>query len=214
MAVRTRVKICGITRPEDGAVACAAGADAIGLNFYSASPRAVDIEQAVTIRRALPPFITVVGLFVNASAETVVETAGRVHLDLLQYHGEETPSQCEAPGLPYMKAVRVNDDTDVSEASRRFASAKALILDTHDDKLWGGSGQTFDWDLVPADIELPVVVAGGLTPANVADAIGRLHPYAVDVSGGVEQSPGIKDAAKITRFIEEVDRVSIAQRTG
>ena len=154
------------------------------------------------------------GLFVNASTETVVETAARVHLDLLQYHGEETPSQCQAPGLPYMKAIRVNDDTDLGEASRRFASAKALILDTHDDKLWGGSGQTFDWDLVPADIELPVVVAGGLTPANVSDAILRLHPYGVDVSGGVEQSPGIKDAAKITSFIEEVDRVSIAQRTG
>jgi len=214
MAVRTRVKICGITRPEDGAAACAAGADAIGLVFYPPSPRAVDIEQAITIRRALPPLVTVVGLFVNASTETVVETAARVHLDLLQYHGEETPSQCQAPGLPYMKAIRVNDDTDLGEASRRFASAKALILDTHDDRLWGGSGRTFDWDLVPADIALPVVVAGGLTPANVADAIGRLHPYAVDVSGGVEQSPGIKDAAKITRFIEEVDRVSIAQRTG
>jgi len=214
MAVRTRVKICGITRPEDGAAACAAGADAIGLVFYPPSPRAVDIEQAVTIRRALPPFVTVVGLFVNAAAETVVETAARVHLDLLQYHGEETPSQCEASGLAYMKAIRVNDDTNLSEASRRFASAKALILDTHDDRLWGGSGRSFDWDLVPADIELPVVVAGGLTPANVADAILRLHPYGVDVSGGVEQSPGIKDAAKITRFIEEVDRVSIAQRTG
>jgi phosphoribosylanthranilate isomerase len=214
MAVRTRVKICGITRPEDGAAACAAGADAIGLVFYPPSPRAVDIEQAVTIRRALPPFVTVVGLFVNAAAETVVETAARVHLDLLQYHGEETPSQCEASGLAYMKAIRVNDDTNLSEASRRFASAKALILDTHDDRLWGGSGRSFDWDLVPADIELPVVVAGGLTPANVADAILRLRPYGVDVSGGVEQSPGIKDAAKITRFIEEVDRVSIAQRTG
>ena len=214
MAVRTRVKICGITRPEDGAAACAAGADAIGLVFYPPSPRAVDIEQAITIRRALPPLVTVVGLFVNASTETVVETAARVHLDLLQYHGEETPSQCQAPGLPYMKAIRVNDDTDLGEACRRFASAEALILDTHDDRLWGGSGRTFDWDLVPADIALPVVVAGGLTPANVADAIGRLHPYAVDVSGGVEQSPGIKDAAKITRFIEEVDRVSIAQRTG
>ena len=214
MAVRTRVKICGITRPEDGAAACAAGADAIGLVFYPPSTRAVDIEQAVTIRRELPPFVTVVGLFVNAAAETVVETAARVHLDLLQYHGEETPSQCEASGLAYMKAIRVNDDTDLSEASRRFASAKALILDTHDDRLWGGSGRSFDWDLVPADIELPVVVAGGLTPANVADAILRLHPYGVDVSGGVEQSPGIKDAAKITRFIEEVDRVSIAQRTG
>jgi phosphoribosylanthranilate isomerase len=214
MAVRTRVKICGITRPEDGAAAGAAGADAIGLVFYPASPRAVGLEQAVAIRRALPPFVTVVGMFVNASAETVVKTAERVHLDLLQFHGEETPSQCEAAGLSYMKAIRVSDDTDVSEASRRFASAKALLLDSHDDRLWGGSGRTFDWDLVPAEIALPVIVAGGLTPANVADAILRLHPYGVDVSGGVEQSPGIKDAAKITSFIEEVDRVSIAQRSG
>ncbi len=214
MAVRTRVKICGITRPEDGAAASAAGADAIGLNFYPASPRAVGLEQAVAIRRALPPFVTVVGLFVNASAETVVETAGRVHLDLLQFHGEETPSQCEAAGLPYMKAIRVNDGTDVGEAARRFAGAKALILDTFDDRLWGGTGRTFDWDLVPADIALPVVVAGGLTPANVADAILRLRPYGVDVSGGVEQSPGIKDAAKISSFIQEVDRVSIAERSG
>ncbi len=214
MAVRTRVKICGITRPEDGAAASATGADAIGLVFYPASPRAVGLEQAVAIRRALPPFVTVVGLFVNASAETVVETAGRVHLDLLQFHGEETPSQCEAAGLQYTEAIRVNDDTDVGEAARRFAGAKALILDTFDDRLWGGSGRTFDWDLVPAEIALPVVVAGGLTPANVADAILRLRPYGVDVSGGVEQSPGIKDAAKISSFIQEVDRVSIAERSG
>lgn len=211
---RTRVKICGITRVEDGGAACAAGADAIGLVFYPPSPRAVDIEQAVAIRRALPPFVTVVGLFVNATEETVVETTQRVHLDLLQFHGEETPPQCEGPGLPYMKAIHVDDDADLREASRRYASAKALVLDTHDDKLWGGSGRSFDWDLVPADIELPVVLAGGLTPANVADAIVRMHPYGVDVSGGVERSPGIKDAARIAKFIEEVDRVSIAQRTG
>ena len=211
---RTRVKICGITRVEDGAAACAAGADAIGLVFYSPSPRAVDIEQAVAIRRALPPFVTVVGLFVNATEETVAETAERVRLDLLQFHGEETPPQCEGPGRPYMKAIHINDDADLREASRRYASAKALVLDTHDDKLLGGSGRSFDWGLLPADIELPVVLAGGLTPANVADAIARLHPYGVDVSGGVERSPGIKDAARITKFIEEVDRVSIAQRTG
>ena len=211
---RTRVKICGITRAEDAAAACAAGADAIGLVFYPPSPRAVDIERAVTIRRALPPFVTVVGLFVNASAEMVADSAGRVPLDLLQYHGEETPSQCEASGLPYMKAIRVDGGTDLREVSRHFASARALVLDTHDDKLWGGSGHTFDWDLVPADIELPVVLAGGLTPANVADAILRLRPYGVDVSGGVERSPGIKDAVKIAKFIKEVDRVSIAERTG
>jgi phosphoribosylanthranilate isomerase len=213
MGERTRVKICGITRVEDGLAACAAGADAIGLVFYPPSPRAVTMEQAVAIRRALPPFVTVVGLFVNADRETVVETARAVHLDLLQFHGDESRAQCELFSMPYMKAIRVGDDVDLGEMSRRYAGAKALVLDTHDDKLWGGSGRTFDWDAVPADLELPVVLAGGLSPANVADAIRRLRPYGVDVSGGVEQAPGIKDAARIAKFIQEVDRVSIAERT-
>lgn len=212
--LRTRVKICGITRVEDGAAACAAGADAIGLIFYPPSPRAVDIETALGIRRALPPFVTVVGLFVNASAETVAETAERVHLDLLQFHGDESPAQCALFDRPYMKAIRVNDDVDLRAASRRYAGAKALVLDSHDDKLWGGSGRTFDWDIVPSDMALPVVLAGGLTPANVADAVHRLRPYGVDVVSGVERAPGIKDAARIVKFIEEVDRVSIAERTG
>jgi phosphoribosylanthranilate isomerase len=212
--VRTRVKICGITRVEDGAAACAAGADAIGLVFYLPSPRAVDIEKAATIRRALPPFVSVVGLFVNAADEAVQETLTRVRLDLLQFHGDESPAQCEAFGMPYMKAIHVNKNVDLHALCQRYANAKALVLDTHDDKLWGGSGRTFDWDVVPPDIGLPVVLAGGLSAANVADAIRRLRPYGVDVSGGVEQSPGIKDAVKIAKFIKEVDRVSIAERTG
>lgn len=212
--LRTRVKICGITRIEDGAAACAAGADAIGLNFYPPSPRAVDIEQAIAIRRALPPFVTVVGLFVNAAEETVAETAERVQLDLLQFHGEESPAQCALFDRPYMKAIHVGDGVDLRAASRRYADAKALLLDTQDDRLWGGSGRTFDWDAVPADMASPVVLAGGLTPANVAEAVRRLRPYGVDVSGGVEQAPGIKDATKMATFIEEVDRVSIAERTG
>jgi phosphoribosylanthranilate isomerase len=213
MGERTRVKICGITRVEDSLAACAAGADAIGLVFYPPSPRAVTMEQAVAIRRALPPFVSVVGLFVNADQETVAETARAVHLDLLQFHGDESRAQCELFAMPYMKAIHVSDDADLIAMSRHYAGAKALVLDTHDDKLWGGSGRTFDWDAVPADLELPVVLAGGLSAANVADAIRRLRPYGVDVSGGVEQAPGIKDAAKIAKFIEEVDRVSIAERT-
>jgi len=212
--LRTRVKICGITRVEDGAAACAAGADAIGLNFYPPSPRAVDVDTALSICRALPPFVTVVGLFVNASEEAVAETTERVGLDLLQFHGDESPAWCAQFHKPYMKAIRVNGDVDLRAASRRYAGAKALLLDTHDDKLWGGSGRTFDWDVVPPDMALPVVLAGGLTPTNVADAVRRLRPYGVDVSGGVEQAPGIKDAARIAKFIEEVDRVSIAERTG
>ena len=210
----TRVKICGITRIEDGAAACAAGADAIGLNFYPPSPRAVDIEQAIAIRRALPPFVTLVGLFVNAAEETVVETADRVQLDLLQFHGDESPAQCALFDRPYMKVIHVGDDVDLRAASRRYADAKALVLDTQDDTLWGGTGRTFDWDAVPLDMASPVVLAGGLTPTNVAEAVRRLRPYGVDVSGGVEQAPGIKDATKMAKFIEEVDRVSIAERTG
>ena len=209
---RTRVKICGITRVEDGLAAAAWGADAIGLNFYPPSPRAVDLEAAAAIRRALPPFVTAVGLFVNAVHETVAEAIERVGLDMLQFHGEEDPRACARYGMPYMKAVRVGDGVDVRARAERYSSAAALILDTPDEKLWGGSGRTFDWDLVPADLGVPVVLAGGLSPANVADAVRRLRPYAVDVSGGVEASPGVKDAGKIARFIEEVNRVAIAER--
>jgi phosphoribosylanthranilate isomerase len=211
---RTRVKICGITRAEDAAAAAAAGADAIGLNFYAPSPRAVDIDQAVVVRAALPPFVTVVGLFVNAAEETVMEACARARLDLLQFHGDESAAQCEAFAMPYMKAIRVKAGVDLHALAQRYAGARALVLDTHDEKLWGGSGRTFDWSMVPAGIGLPVILAGGLTAANVADAIVRLRPYGVDVSGGVERSPGVKDAAKIAEFIQEVDRVSIAERTG
>lgn len=210
--VRTRVKICGITRVEDGLAACAAGADAIGLNFYPPSPRSVDVEQAACIRASLSPFVTVVGLFVNEDEDVVARTAERVRLDCLQFHGTESPAECERFGMPYLKAVRMGRDVDLVAIARRFRTARALVLDTHDDKLWGGSGRTFDWQLVPQELELPLVIAGGLTPANVAEAVARLHPYGVDVSGGVERSPGIKDAARIEQFIREVDRVTFAER--
>lgn len=211
---RTRVKICGITRVGDGEAASAAGADAVGLVFYPPSPRAVDVETAVAIRRALPPFVTVVGLFVNAAAEKVTEAARRVPLDLLQFHGDEPPAACAEFGLPFLKAVRVDEKVDLEAEARRYREASALILDTPDGRLWGGSGRTFDWSLVPEAIGKPVVLAGGLTPENVAEAVARLRPYAVDVSGGVESAPGIKDAGKIVKFIREVDGVTTAERTG
>lgn len=211
---RTRVKICGITRVEDGAAAAAGGADAIGLNFYPPSPRSVDVETAAAIRRALPPFVTAVGLFVNTAPEAVAESAEKVGLDMLQFHGDESPELCGGFGMPYLKAVRVDDAVDLRAQAQRYAGAAGLILDTPDEKLWGGSGRIFDWDLVPADLSVPVVLAGGLTPENVAEAVRRLRPYAVDVSGGVEASPGIKDDRKIARFIDEVNRVAIAERTG
>jgi phosphoribosylanthranilate isomerase len=213
-SARTRVKICGITRVEDGAAAAARGADAIGLNFYAPSPRSVDLETAAAIRRALPPFVTVVGLFVNAAPEAVAESAEKVGLDMLQFHGDESPELCGGLGMPYLKAVRVDDAVDLRAQARRYADAAGLILDTPDEELWGGTGSTFDWDLVPADLAVPVVLAGGLTPENVAEAVRRLRPYAVDVSGGVEASPGVKDAGKVARFIDEVNRVAIAERTG
>jgi len=211
---RTRVKICGITRIEDGLAAAAAGADAIGLNFYAPSPRYVDIDTAAAIRRALPPFVTVVGLFVNAPEASIVRVVERVGLECLQFHGDESEADCDRFGLPYMKAIRVKGTLDVRAAAERYVNARALLLDAHDDKLWGGSGRTFDWKLVPADMALPIVLAGGLTPANVGRAVETIRPWGVDVSGGVERSPGIKDAAKITKFIEEVQRATIAQRSG
>lgn len=211
---RTRVKICGITRVEDALAACDAGADAIGLVFYAPSPRSVEVARAASIRAQLPPFVTVVGLFVNEEPEVVARTSERVGLDCLQFHGNESPGECERFGMPYMKAVRMADDVDVAAKAREFSSARALVLDTQDDKLWGGSGRTFDWDRVPARIDVPLIIAGGLTPANVGAAIARLHPYGVDVSGGVERSPGIKDAGRIEQFIREVDRVTVAERAG
>ena len=211
---RTRVKICGITRVQDARAAAACGADAIGLVFYESSPRAIGIDQAIPIRQVLPPFVTAVGLFVNAAGEEIEAAARRVPLDLLQFHGKETPEECERWGLPYVKAVKVDPGVDLRREAERYAGSSALVLDTPHEVLWGGSGKTFDWSLVPADIGKPIVLAGGLTAANVAQAVARLRPYAVDVSGGVEASPGIKDGVEIAKFIREVNRVTTAERTG
>lgn len=207
MPNRTRIKICGITRPEDGLAAARYGADAIGLVFYGPSPRCVTPEQAQAITRALPPFVTVVGLFVNASRDEVMRTLKQVRLDLLQFHGDETPDDCARFDRPYIKALRVGATTDVCAAASAYSSAQGVLLDAQVDGVPGGTGQTFDWNQVPRDLAQPLILAGGLTPENVAQAIRTVRPYAVDVSGGVEASKGIKDAMKIARFIEEVSRV-------
>ncbi len=199
--MRTRVKICGITRVEDALAAAAAGADAIGLVFAEASPRCVSADQARTIAAALPPFVTVVGLFVDAPAARIRELLGRVPLDLLQFHGRETPDQCRGFGRPYIKAIAMQDGVDAADVARRYAGAAGLLFDAFDPQLAGGSGQVFDWARVPYDLDRPVILAGGLTPDNVAAAVRAVRPYAVDVSTGVEQSKGIKDAAKIAAFI-------------
>lgn len=197
-----RSKICGITRIEDALAAAEAGADAIGLVFYAKSPRAVSVQQAREIIRALPPFVTTVGLFVNASRCELSEILEAVPLDLLQFHGDETPADCEGYNRPYIKALRVRPGDDLEAACKLYASASGILLDTYVAGVPGGTGEAFDWSLVPARLSKPIILAGGLSPANVAQAIARVQPWAVDVSGGVEQSKGIKDHARIRAFID------------
>jgi len=199
-----RSKICGITRAADALVAAEAGADAIGLVFYSKSPRAVSIAQAREIIAALPPFVTTVGLFVNASRCEINETLDAVALDVLQFHGDEMPADCEGFHRPWYKALRVRAGDDIRAEAARYAGARAVLLDTFVAGVPGGTGEMFDWSLVPADLPKPLILAGGLTPQNVQQAIERVHPFAVDVSGGVELSKGVKDAARVREFIGQV----------
>jgi phosphoribosylanthranilate isomerase len=206
---RTRVKICGITRVEDAMAAVIAGADALGLVFYEGSPRSVSVAQAQAIVAAIPPFVSVVGLFVNAPTKKIESILSQVRLDILQYHGDETPKDCLQINLPYYKAIRVKADTNLIQYAVDFNSAKALLLDTYSELAVGGTGQTFDWKLIPANLPKPIILAGGLTVDNVGQAIKQVKPYAVDVSGGVEVSKGIKDAEKITAFMQGVKNASI-----
>jgi phosphoribosylanthranilate isomerase len=203
--VRTRVKICGITRPEDGVTAAHAGADAIGLVFYARSPRCVTPQQACIIIAALPPFVTSVGLFVDADKDAVAAVLREVPLDMLQFHGEESPEFCASFGRPYLKAISMREGVDLAYEAERYAGAAALLVDTFHVGLPGGTGITFDWSRVPHTLAKPVIVAGGLNPANVQQAIEQMHPYAVDVSSGVESAKGIKDAGKITEFMRGVE---------
>ena len=196
-----RVKICGITRVEDALAAVAAGADAIGLVFYARSPRAVDVEQARTILAALPPFVTSVGLFVNAERSELERILAQVPLDLLQFHGDESVAQCEGYARPYIKALRVKAGDDIAAEMARYPSAQGILLDTYVEGVPGGTGEAFDWSLVPRQASRPLILAGGLRPDNVAAAVAQVRPYAVDVSGGVEAGKGIKDAQKIGAFI-------------
>lgn len=199
-----RSKICGITRVEDALAAVAAGADAIGLVFYAKSPRAVTVEQARQIVAALPPFVTSVGLFVDIERAELQQILAAVPLGLLQFHGDESLAQCEGYSRPYIKALRVKPGDDITALMAQYPSASGILLDTYVEGVPGGTGLAFDWSLVPAQLPKPVILAGGLTPDNVAAAIARVKPYAVDVSGGVEASKGIKDADKVRAFIREV----------
>jgi phosphoribosylanthranilate isomerase len=200
----TRIKICGITRAEDALAATRSGADAIGLVFYQRSPRHVSIAQAKLLAGTLPPFVTVVGLFVNAEVAFIHEVLVNVPLDMLQFHGDETPEYCTQFNKPYLKAIRVKAGVDLLQCAADFHDAKGLLLDAHVEGIPGGTGATFDWALIPKQLPLPVILSGGLDVGNVAAAIKQVRPYAVDVSSGVEASKGIKDAAKIAAFINEV----------
>ena len=203
--MRTRVKICGITRVEDALAAVRLGADAIGLVFYAESPRNVSLQAAQEIVSVLPPFISVVGLFVNASQNKIETVLSQLRLDVLQFHGDEAAADCAQFNLPYLKAIRVKPDTNLLQCCLEFNSAKALLLDAYTEAAYGGTGHVFDWNLIPKSLPLPVILAGGLTAENVGAAIQQIQPYAVDVSGGVEQAKGIKDAEKIAAFMRAVN---------
>lgn len=200
---RTRIKICGLTREADVDAAVEAGADAVGFVFYPASPRHVTFDRARVLAERLPPFVTPVGLFVNAEPEAVKQATEAVPHLLLQFHGDESPADCEAPGRAYIRAARMSPGFDLLHFASQFASARAVLLDAFVDG-YGGGGKVFDWSVIPPNVPLPVVLSGGLNPANVTDGVLQVRPWAVDVSSGVEQGKGIKDAAAIRRFCDAV----------
>jgi phosphoribosylanthranilate isomerase len=202
--MRTRVKICGLTRIEDAQAAARLGVDAIGLVFYPPSPRNIDLGQARSIVDALPPFVTVVGLFVNENPQRIMKVLNSVPIDLLQFHGEESPDYCEGFDRPYIKAIRMKTGTDLQQVASAYRSSSGLLLDADDPTAKGGTGKGFDWAMIPPGCPLPVILAGGLKPDNVRDALLRVLPYGLDVSSGVEVAKGIKDTDKMAAFIKEV----------
>ena len=202
-----RVKICGITRAEDLAAACEAGADALGFVFYARSPRHLEIAQAAALLAQLPPFVQSVGLFVDAEPGFVEAGLKAVPLHLPQFHGIEAPAPCRIYRRPYLKAVRMREGTDLVKYCAEFDDARALLLDAYVPGVPGGTGERFDWGLIPAGLPKPIVLSGGLSPDNVTQAVQAVRPWAVDVSSGVEAAPGIKDAARMAAFIERAKSV-------
>ena len=203
MTARTRIKICGVSRPEDVAAAVDAGADAIGLVFYPGSPRHVSLEHAALLARELPPYVTPVGLFVNAEAQTIAAAAAAIPNLVLQFHGDESAAACAASGRPFLKAARMAPGFDLLDFARRFSKAQGLLLDAHVEA-YGGSGKVFDWSLVPRGVPHRLVLSGGLHAGNVGSGILEVRPWAVDVSSGVESARGVKDAAAIRAFCDAV----------
>ncbi len=208
--LRTRIKICGISTQDTAAVAAEAGADAIGLMFYPPSPRHLELDQAAVIRASLPPFVTSVAVMVNPEPDYVRGIIEQVGVDMLQFHGEESDEFCAGFGVPYLKAIRVEGDTDLATRERNYPRCRGILLDTFVSDRYGGSGERFDWELANFGGEKPLVLAGGLDPANVRDAVTRVRPWAVDVSSGVE-TDGAKDAGKIRAFCRSVHQVASSQ---
>lgn len=198
---RIRTKICGFTRPEDAAAAAELGADAVGLVFYSGSRRCVSPQQAAEIVRALPPFVSTVGLFVNAKAAEIEQTLAQVPLDMLQFHGDETAEFCRRFKRPYLKAVRVQSRNDITAAAAAYPDARALLLDAYHADSYGGTGHTFDWHLLPESLPLPWILSGGLHSGNLAQALAQTGARSIDVSSGTESAPGIKSAEKMAKLL-------------
>ena len=207
--MRTRIKICGITRLEDAQASIKAGCDALGFVFFKESPRYIALDAFKAIAKVLPPFVTKVGLFVNAEPVDIQKAIQSGLIDLIQFHGEETPQFCRQFEFPYIKAVGVSSSVNLLQYEKDFYDADALLLDASHEHLKGGTGQTFDWNLIPNSLSKPVVLAGGLTVDNVKEAIKQVKPYAVDVSGGVEESKGIKNSLKIQAFIKETKDAAV-----
>ncbi|MCE7915513.1 MAG: phosphoribosylanthranilate isomerase [Nitrosomonas sp. PRO4] len=199
-----RVKVCGITRYQDAMAAVRSGVDAIGFVFWPQSTRYIDPDSAYLIASRIPPFVCTVGVYVNPDISWVEKTARTVKLNLLQFHGDETPEFCDQFSLPYIKAIRVKQDTDLLQYAERYSAAKGLLLDTYAENLPGGTGHVFDWRLIPQHLPVPLILSGGLNPNNVALAIKQIRPWSVDVSSGVEISKGIKDEKKIFAFMQGV----------
>lgn len=206
--MRTRVKICGFTRAEDALAAARLGVDAIGLVFYSQSPRNVSIARAAEITRALPAFVSVVGLFVDAEPDWVRDVLAEVNIDCLQFHGNESPEDCRLYAKPYIKAIRMRPGIDLDDIQAQYADAAGLLLDAYHPGAQGGTGNGFDWKLITGNLSLPLILAGGLSPENAALAVQQVRPYALDVSSGVEAGKGIKDAEKMAAFIRKINQAT------
>jgi len=208
--LRTRIKFCGITQLSDALEAVRLGVDALGFVFYPPSPRYIDIKKAVEIMQQLPAFVSCVGLFVNSPQELIQQVLQSTSIDTLQFHGDETVEECQRYGKPYLKAIRMKQDINLELAAKHYSSASALLLDTYEQGVPGGTGETFDWKRIPSSLSIPIILAGGLSIDNVATAIQTVNPYGVDVSGGIEQVvdqvqvKGVKDAAKMAAFVKEV----------